>query len=276
LALLETNAAHELKLTDLKQKPSWFTTLYKSSLGADPASDGKVPILEDGALTLCESGIIADYVLAKSAQSGGPDLLPATPEERALTALFVEQVVGRYVGAFYPLLRAKTPEEQAVAAPKFEAAVEAVDAALQRKGGPYLLGSRCTFGDLMLWPFVSRSWVLALTRGLGPPHTLPLTLKYHFLPLCNDTDRAPLRPDALPRHSARCEARGAAQLDRINGRSKEHTRQQAGRGFFHRRLCELRIVSKGPLHRAPARNTRRERAKSWGDFSTFECKSKER
>ena len=75
------------------EKPSWFSAAYAKALGADASSDGKVPVLEDGAFSLTESAHVADYVAAKAAAEGRVSVLPATPEERAVTGLFAEQCV---------------------------------------------------------------------------------------------------------------------------------------------------------------------------------------
>lgn len=153
---------------DPPRRPAWFTAAYKRALGADLASDGKVPVLEeplaDGStFSLTESAVVADYVAARA----GGALLPATPLERARTTLFVEQTLGRYIPAFYGLLRAQTPEAVEAARAAFHAAVGAVGVALG--AGPFFLGARVTMADVLLYPFVERLCVLKHYRQLELP-----------------------------------------------------------------------------------------------------------
>lgn len=148
------------------KKSATFTSLYKSALGADASSDGKVPILEHpeaagGPLTLTESLHCADYVCALAPAAR---LLPELPHERARTGLFLEGV-GKYTGPFYALLMKQTAEEQEAARKALIDACAALSAHLAHLGGPFLLGPRATFGDLMLWPFVERLCILHHYRG---------------------------------------------------------------------------------------------------------------
>jgi len=114
-----------------------------------------VPVLQDGAFTLTESAVVADYVAAKA----GGALLPATAEARARAAIFAEQVVAKYVGAFYPLLRS-APEAREEKTAAFLAAVAAAGAALGASGGPFFAGAAVSLSDFLLWPFVERVCVL--------------------------------------------------------------------------------------------------------------------
>ena len=95
LVLEHTGTAYERAEVSIApgEKPSWFSAAYAKALGADASSDGKVPVLEDGAFSLTESAHVADYVAAKAAAEGRVSVLPATPEERAVTGLFAEQCV---------------------------------------------------------------------------------------------------------------------------------------------------------------------------------------
>jgi glutathione S-transferase len=145
-------------------KPAWFSEIYRAALGADPASDGKVPVLQDGAFVITESAVVADYVAAKA----GGALLPATPEARARAAIFAEQGVSKFVGAFYPLLRS-SPEERAEKTAAFLAAVAATGAALGASGGPFFAGAAVSLADFLLWPFVERVCVLEHYASLALP-----------------------------------------------------------------------------------------------------------
>ncbi len=136
----------------------------KSALGADPASDGKVPILQHDAFVLTESLHCADYVAALA--PADKQLLPAAPHERARTGLFLE-AVGKFVPAFYALLMRQEASEQAAARAALLAAAQGLAAHCARQGGPFLLGKRFSFGDLMLFPFVERLCVVQHYRGFS-------------------------------------------------------------------------------------------------------------
>lgn len=158
-------------------KPAWFTEVYQKAAGAAAGSDGKVPVLVEGeyeapSLILAESSIIAEYVAEKfgpgaAAAQGG--LLPATPLERAETALFLSQTLGSYISAFYGLMMAQEVEAQAKQKAALLAACASVSEVYGRRGGPYLLGERVTLGDVNFWPFVERLSVNAHYRGFEVP-----------------------------------------------------------------------------------------------------------
>jgi glutathione S-transferase len=158
-------------------KPAWFTEVYQKAAGAAAGSDGKVPVLVEGeyeapSLILAESSIIAEYVAEKfgpgaAAAQGG--LLPATPLERAETALFLSQTLGTYISAFYGLMMAQEVEAQAKQKAALLAACASVSEVYGRRGGPYLLGERVTLGDVNFWPFVERLSVNAHYRGFEVP-----------------------------------------------------------------------------------------------------------
>jgi glutathione S-transferase len=171
LALLESSTPFEFVETSISpgEKPAWFTDAYRRALGADRASDGKVPVIEetlaDGTtLTLTESAVIAEYIIA----SRDPSLLPSSPIERVRTALFVDQALGKFIPAFYGLLRAQgdTVEPKRV---EFHTAVAIVGEALDTSGGPFLLGARVSIADILLYPFVERLCVLRHYRALQLP-----------------------------------------------------------------------------------------------------------
>ena len=171
LTLLETGTPHQFVDVSITagEKPEFFTAAYRRALGADPASDGKVPVIEeklaDGTtFTLTESAVIADYLIA----SKNPSMLPSTPIERVRTALFIDQCLGKYIPAFYGLLRAQGDAVEPKRA-EFHAAVALVGAALDNCGGPYLLGARVTIADILLYPFVERLCVLRHYRALQLP-----------------------------------------------------------------------------------------------------------
>jgi glutathione S-transferase len=167
LVLLESGTAFETREAAIAPgtKPEWFTAAYRAALGADPASDGKVPTLIDGDFSLTESAVVAEYVAGKAA----PALLPASPRDRAEAALFVSQGVDGWVKAFYPLLMAQDEAAQAKAAADLVKAAGTLATWLGRRGGPYLLGAAPTLPDFLLWPFLERLSVLAHYRGFALP-----------------------------------------------------------------------------------------------------------
>jgi glutathione S-transferase len=62
LTLLEAGTPHEFISVSITagEKPPILTEVYRAALGADVASDGKVPVLVDGDFTLTESAVVAD------------------------------------------------------------------------------------------------------------------------------------------------------------------------------------------------------------------------
>ena len=161
LTLEATGLPYTFKETPLAPgtKPSWFTAAYAKALGADPASDGKVPVLEDGPFSLTESLHCADYVCAKAGK-----LLPPSPADRARSGLFLE-AVAKFVPPFYALLMKQTAEEQAAAKAQLLAALAALAAQLRALGGPFLLGAEASYADFMLYPFFERLVILEHYRG---------------------------------------------------------------------------------------------------------------
>ncbi len=121
-----------------------------------------MPILQHGEFTLTESLHCADYVAALAPADRG--ILPVAPHERARTGLFLE-AIGKYIAPFYALLMKQAPEEQAAARAALIAAMQGLAAHFTRLGGPFLLGARVSFGDVMLWPFVERLCVVEHYRG---------------------------------------------------------------------------------------------------------------
>lgn len=187
-ALEETGAPYELKETPLGTpstggaKPQWFTDAYLRALGADMTSNGKVPVLQDGDFYLTESAVVADNVAAKYASN--VNLLPTTPRERAEIAIFNEQVLGKVVMSFYGALTATTKDEATQTQTKdaYLNALKAFSASLERNGGPFLLGSRLTLPDLLVWPFVLRASVcLTHYRKLEVPQEAPYAAYHKFV-----------------------------------------------------------------------------------------------
>ena len=87
--------------------------MYRKSLGHDPNSTGKVPILVDGESIITESDITSLYLAEKYEQQGTQDLIPKDLIERFKMREFVNRF-GKLINVFYSHVGwcKKTPEEQ--------------------------------------------------------------------------------------------------------------------------------------------------------------------
>ena len=176
LAAEELGLDYIPKETSIKagEKPAWFTDLYKSALGANEGSDGKVPVLIDGDFILAESSVVVNYLFNKygsTASNKSADLLVApSPFQQAHIEIYVDQVLnGKLVPANHGLIMAKSPDALLEKTQALLTAVAAVSAAYEKFGGPYFLGDKVTFADLVTWPIISRMGVAAHYRGFVVP-----------------------------------------------------------------------------------------------------------
>ena len=171
LAVEELGVPCKIRETPLQNKPAWFSEEYAKALGADPTSDGKVPILIDGDFHLAESAPICAYLLQKFGPVSGDtmqhDFNPCPSAfENAHIAIYFEQVLtGKLFPAHMALLRAKEPEAAAAAKTSLLSAYAAVSAAYDRFPGAYFLGDKVSFADLVTWPILDRLRVLKHYRG---------------------------------------------------------------------------------------------------------------
>ena len=98
-------------------------------------------------------------------------ILPSTPLERARAAIWADQIVGKFIPAFYGLLMCK--DETAVPAKKvaLEAAAAAAGTFLASSPspGPFVLGARISLSDFLLWPFVERLCTVEHYRAFSMP-----------------------------------------------------------------------------------------------------------
>lgn len=177
LTLHELGIPHVIKETSIAkgEKPAWFTAKYLSAIGSDQASDGKVPVLEvrregEAPFILAESDVITDYLAnANVMAGGGAAIMASSPEARAKAAIFVSQVGSKLVGSFYAVLSSENKEALTAARVKFDAALAAISAAYEAKGGPFFEGDRITTTDVLIWPWLSRLGVLTHFRGVDIP-----------------------------------------------------------------------------------------------------------
>jgi len=152
-ALVEAGVDFELKMVDLRDKSAEFEAAYEA---ANPGGRSKVPVLQVGDLTLCESLPVAEYV----AEAFAPALLPETPDRRALARLLVE---AQPFGTYFTVLRQRNDAaalSEAVA--DWTAKLQHLDEFLRRHalpGGPFFQGDAFTVCDAAVAPFAKRAYV---------------------------------------------------------------------------------------------------------------------
>jgi glutathione S-transferase len=135
--------------------PIYVAGSREKFLARSPA--GKVPILQDGAVTVWESLAILEYVAETYPQAG---LWPADRAARA----HARAIANEMHGGFQPLRRQCPmnmwrPVKKLELDPEAAANVQRIDAmwsdCLERSGGPFLFGT-FTAADAMYAPVVSR------------------------------------------------------------------------------------------------------------------------
>ena len=142
IVLAEKALEYEAVEIDLDHRPAW---LYEKN----PL--GRVPVLEEDALVLAESLVIAEYLEERYPE---PRLWPVDPAERALARLVVHRF-DRFGDAYYALRRG---ESGAVAA--FDAALAELERRLEER--PYLTGRDYGLADIAYVP-----WVIRARESLG-------------------------------------------------------------------------------------------------------------
>ena len=126
-----------------------------------------MPVIADGDFVLCESTPVSAYV---DATLGGGKLAGATPQEKAVVAIFIDQQASKVMQTFYPYLMAQTDEKRAEGKANFEAALAAMSDFLRVRGGPFVLGASPSLADTSVWPFFCRGEiVLGHYRGWAMP-----------------------------------------------------------------------------------------------------------
>lgn len=135
--------------------------------------DGKVPVLEDGELSLFESGAICRYLAERYGEPGG--LLPATIEERARVDQWLFFIIGELEQPLWTQAKHKfaLPGEQRIpavlptAAWEFQRALAALERRFDGEG--WLVGDRFTLGDLLLTHTLT--WAVQFKMRLSPALT---------------------------------------------------------------------------------------------------------
>ena len=168
---------YDFKAVDLADKPAWFTDIYRSAIGADVSSTGKVPVIQDGDTILTESAIIAKYIDEKYSAASGSSLSSADALENAQVQLFVEATAGTLIKAFYGLLRNQDAEKSSELAAGVTAAITNIGQHLlthdgnRTEGvtGDLFLGANLGFAEILVWPWIRRINALTVHRGYTIP-----------------------------------------------------------------------------------------------------------
>jgi glutathione S-transferase len=138
---------------------------------------GKMPVLRDGDLELCESKAIATYL---DRSFPGPKLIPDDPRLAALTEQWVSLVntvmdatlVRSYLFAYaVPKTADGKPDQKAIEAvtPAVEAQLSILDHAVKATG--YLVGDQFTLADINLMPILYYLRQLPLGAAAVAPET---------------------------------------------------------------------------------------------------------
>lgn len=181
LTLIEVGAPHEVKVLDHSAFPDSFGTLYKGAIGADPESDGSVPVIVEDDFVLAESSVIAAFLATKYGSSAeGTALAPSalSAEDHARRQIFLEQVIPKIIGGFFGLLRAQGEDAQAAGRANLLGAVASLSKELGRVPGPYFAGELLSLADLLVWPIIARIPAASKLRGFVVPDT-PEFAAYH-------------------------------------------------------------------------------------------------
>ncbi|KAG0215056.1 hypothetical protein BGX33_001553 [Mortierella sp. NVP41] len=156
VALQETQQEHESVFIDLSTpRPEYYLKEINPY--------GEVPALKtaDGHVIL-ESLVIAEYIANLNPQAG---LLPKDPLQRAQSEYLIQHWGNRAQPAIHKAsLTLEPSENRAKALDLAEAELEKVDDLLRKAAkdteGPYFLGSKFTFADLALSPFLVRGYLV--------------------------------------------------------------------------------------------------------------------
>jgi glutathione S-transferase len=188
-ALEHLKIEYDGKVTSISpgQKEPWFTALYKTALGADESSDGKVPVIVDGDFVLSESAVITEYVATRA---GAVNFMPSG-KDKAKSTIFLEQVFPKVLMGFYALLKAQDVESQEALKTSLLSALKKVSKVMaETSEGPYFLGNHITFVDAIIWPFFARFGVLRVFRNFEIPATSEYERLNAFITAISSTDAA--------------------------------------------------------------------------------------
>lgn len=134
----------------------------------------KVPVLQDGALTLWESHAILRHIARADGASGTGALTPGSPQEAALVDQWLDFGLTLWqpalTGLFWALVRLPDTAPERAAVPQYVADLNAASAILEAQlaSGPYLLGDRLGLADIGLGTLLYRYYDLDWQRPDRP------------------------------------------------------------------------------------------------------------
>ncbi|MCY4094953.1 MAG: glutathione S-transferase family protein [Gammaproteobacteria bacterium] len=145
---------HELNLPlAIETIPNFDATFKASPEWRAKSPTGKVPVLEDGAITMFESGAMVEYILGRYGPAG---LVPSDPNDLALYyqwCWFAEATFARPLGDIVHNTVIKPPAERIAAVvpdakQRARACLDGIDRCVENQ--PYLLGDLFSAADIMM------------------------------------------------------------------------------------------------------------------------------
>ena len=145
---------HELNLPlDIETIPTFDAAFKASPEWRAKSPTGKVPVLEDGSITMYESGAMVEYILGRY---GPGDLVPSNPNELALYhqwCWFAEATFARPLGDIIHNTVIKPPEERIAAVvpdatQRARLCLDGIERCVENQ--PYLLGDLFSAADIMM------------------------------------------------------------------------------------------------------------------------------
>lgn len=158
LVLLEKGIPFKVTEIDLDDPPASFRKV---------SPYGSVPALRHGDVTVCESGIINEYLDEAFPE---PALMPRAPAARARARFWIDFCNTRLAPYFYKLLAEQDTGKRPQRADTLRRALRyAEEQGLNGFQGNYWLGSDPTLVDFAFYPFFERLHVLHHFRGFSIP-----------------------------------------------------------------------------------------------------------
>ncbi len=145
---------HELNVPlDIETIPTFDAAFKASPEWRAKSPTGKVPVLEDGSITMYESGAMVEYILGRY---GPGDLVPKKPEDLALYyqwCWFAEATFARPLGDIIHNTVIKPPEERIAAVvpdatQRARLCLDGIERCVEHQ--PYLLGDFFSAADIMM------------------------------------------------------------------------------------------------------------------------------
>lgn len=160
ISCIEKSIDIDLQFVDLQNKPKDFCDIY-SEITSDTTAPARVPIFEDSdGFKLIDSAIIVQYLDEKFPNSGS-NIVPEGASEKAVCRMFINS----FEQNIWPPLNIKMLKASDDSS-KMERLKETLPAALQnvnrylecnaQKSGPFVLGNRFSFAEVMTAPLIQR------------------------------------------------------------------------------------------------------------------------